>query len=163
MSKLEKCLHIIMWSVLTTNVVHEWTTAATPIFFYWNRLDIVIFSVVLFVAYPLYGVVKRNMFGSASPFSVKGIASFFTIEEQRVAAWQLPQWINGGKRQYDKLIVLWSYSFLLYFATLIDTSRELLLFYDGQIVQQKFLICLVSVGIVSFFVAWLFRLPRSKA
>ncbi|MBS7345574.1 MAG: hypothetical protein KIG60_08020 [Caryophanon sp.] len=163
MTKLETMLHIFMWSVLTMNVFHELTASAQPVFFYLNVIDIAIFTTTLIAAYPCYRVVKRTMFGGAMPLSAKGIAHFFNVDEQRVKKWQLPTWINGGNSSFDRLVILWSYSFLLYFATLIDISRELLLFYDGTIATQKFLICLSFVGIVSFFVAWLFRLPRSKA
>lgn len=162
MTKFETVLHIFMWSVLTTNVVHQLTASAQPLILYWNIIDIAIFIIVITGAYPCYLFVKRTMFGGAMPLSSKGIASFLGVDEQRVQAWQLPTWINGGNAHFDQLIIIWSYSFLLYFATAIDMSRELLMLYDGQIYQQKFLICLLIVGIVSFLLAWLFRLPRSK-
>lgn len=44
-----------------------------------------------------------------------------------------------------------------------DVLRELLMWQDGEIEQQKFLIGLLAVGVVSFLLSWLFRLPRRKA
>ena len=103
------------------------------------------------------------MFYHASPLSRRGIAIFLGVEVERVQQWHLPKVINGGDDTQDKLIVMWSYSFLLYFATMTDVLRELLIWQYGEIEQQKFLIGLLAVGVVSFLLSWLFRLPRRKA
>ncbi|MEE1131044.1 MAG: hypothetical protein UHX00_05365 [Caryophanon sp.] len=163
MGRIETFLHVLMWSLLVMTVLHQFTANEPSLFLYANAIDIVVFFTVWMVALPFYRLVKRTMFGGATPLSRKGIASFLNVEVERVQQWHLPKVINGGDDAQDKLIVMWSYSFLLYFAAMTDVLRELLMWQDGEIEQQKFLIGLLAVGIVSFLLSWLFRLPRRKA
>ena len=163
MGRIETFLHVLMWSLLVMTVLHQFTANEPSLFLYANAIDIVVFFTVWMVALPFYRLVKRTMFGGATPLSRKGIASFLNVEVERVQQWHLPKVINGGDDAQDKLIVMWSYSFLLYFAAMTDVLRELLMWQDGEIEQQKFLIGLLAVGIVSFLLSWLFRLPRTKA
>lgn len=163
MGRIEMFLHVLMWSLLSMTVLHQFTANERPLFLYVNAIDVAIFFTVLIVAMPFYRLIKRTMFGHATPLSRRGIASFLNVEVERVQQWHLPKVINGGDDAQDKLIIMWSYSFLLYFATMTDVLRELLMWQDGEIEQQKFLIGLLAVGVVSFLLSWLFRLPRRKA
>lgn len=161
MKRLEQAIHIFMWSVLTASVLHQFTKGQ-PYVLYFNAIDIGIFIICCIVAYPLYSIVRRDMFGGFMPLSRNGLAAFFNVDRQKLNFLQVPRFI-GGQAGHDELIVMWSYSFLLYFATLIDVSRQWLLFSTGELASQKFFIMLCIVGVVSFLLAWLFRLPRSKA
>lgn len=160
MRKFEKGIHIICWSLLITFVLRQfWSAYQQPVWAMFNVVDIAVFSVSLLGAMPAYRIVKRSMFGGHALFSKKGLASFLNIDERKVETWHLPSFLNGGDVTLDRFIILWSYSFLLYFATSIDGYRQWLVFTDGSIETQKFLIGMCIVGVISFIVSWLFRLP----
>lgn len=162
MKNIEKIIHIIVWSLLLALVSHQFWETAQPIWLFFNQYDVIVFGVACIVLPFVYRMIKSQMFGGYAIFSRRGLEVFLTLDEGALQQKHFPNWLTGGDAKLDKIVVIWSYSFVLFFATGIDFYRQWLVYQHGSIATQKFLIGMLFVGIASFVAAWLFRLPSSK-